>query len=589
MKAKDLLSQLSDMEQSLHEFSFEELTATEAAALKKAFEVFRQRLETRIFQPVAPAQESNVLPEETESAPTRTGSSDPNMLIARVSHEIRTPLNGIIGFTDLLKEDEGLNAAQLDQVNAIQKASFSLMDIINELLEYSKLASGQETFESIHFNFKNLIGDVVYLCKTLIAEKNVTIQVELDEHIPNALLGDPSKLTQVLLNLVGNAIKFVEQGKIDIAVRAGKQNEDTVELTFTIADTGIGISEENLKHIFDSFRQAEANTHVKYGGSGLGLSIVKRIIELLGGEIQVHSEVGVGTTFEFTMPFQLGDTTQIFAAEKDQHSAQEKERVKGMRILIFEDNSLNQRLIEQRLKSWKCKPFITDNAQYGLHILSTHQIDLIFMDLKMPGMNGFEITKLIRGFEKPGSPSIPIVALSADFSKCDKEACLESGMDGFILKPFTPEELLHTLLEYQNEGDYTFSIRPRPNSAEVPKTQTSKVDLSELLEECMGELELVEELVGLYKSNALQFIGMLRVHLQEEDIEQIAFAAHKIKAGLKMVPSNGLVALVEQMQESCEGESDMQALRSLYDRFIVEYPRVEQELDRALNELKEER
>lgn len=587
MKAKDLLSQLSDMEQSLYDFSFEELSATEAAKLKKTFETFKKGLETRIFHPTALEQGSEEPKEEIATDRKKAIESlDPTMLIARVSHEIRTPLNGIIGFTDLLKEDKGLNAAQLEQVNAIQKASFSLMEIINELLEYSKLSSGLETIESVHFNFRNLIGDVSYLCETLVSVKNVTINVGIDDDVPKTLMGDPSKLSQVLLNLMGNAIKFVEEGTIDLSIRAGTPQVDKMVLLFTIADTGIGISKENLERIFDSFRQAEVNTHLKYGGSGLGLSIVKQIIELLGGHIEVQSELGVGTTFEFSMPFTLGDDTQIAQPEKiGKQPNDEKHLVKGMPILIFEDNPLNQRLIEQRLNAWGCKPFITDNAQYGLHILANHKIDLVFMDLKMPGMNGFEITELIRSFEKPDSRPIPIIALSADFSEFDKEACIKSGMDGFILKPYTPEELFQTLLTYKNDEDIVLTITSRSIDPEVTQFENSEMDLSELWDECMGQIELIQELVTLFKTNVLTFIGKVRIHLDEEDSEQIAFAAHKIKPGLKMLKSQNLVDIVEQIQKSCYADGDLKHLRFLYENFIDAYPKVECAIDKALNEL----
>lgn len=587
MKAKDLLSQLSAMEQSLSEFSFEELNAKEAAQLKKTFETFKKRLESRIFHPTALPEDSDNLAEEMPVEQKKgTKPLDPTMLIARVSHEIRTPLNGIIGFTDLLKEDSELNSGQLEQVNAIQKASFSLMEIINELLEYSKLSSGLEAVEMVHFNFRNLIGDVAYLCETLVSVKNVNINVAIDEAIPMTLLGDPSKLSQVLLNLMGNAIKFVEKGKIDLSITAGRPQDDRTILTFTIADTGIGISKENLERIFDSFRQAEVNTHLKYGGSGLGLSIVKQIIELLGGHIQVSSELGVGTTFEFSMPFKLGDDTQITGPkEVDAQANDQKDLVKGMPILIFEDNPLNQRLIEQRLNAWGCKPFITDNAQYGLHILANHKIDLVFMDLKMPGMNGFEITELIRSFEKPDARPIPIVALSADFSRLDKEACLKSGMDGFILKPYTPNELLETLLTYKNDGNVTFSIPSRSIAPEVTEHENGKLDLSGLWDDCMGQKELMQELVRLYKSNVLEFIGKVRMHLHEEDSELIAFAAHKIKPGLKMLKSKGLLDIVEQIQKSCAADADVKHLKFLYESFINAYPKVEHAIDEALNEL----
>ncbi len=589
MKEKDLLSQLSRMEQSLHNFSFEELTSDEATQLKKAFETFREKLENKIFQPNESVTHSNPdhfheesrLPQETD-----TENIDSNMLIARVSHEIRTPLNGIIGFTDLLKEDEALNNRQLGQVNAIQKTSYSLLEIINELLEYCKLSAGVETFEVIDFNFRNVVGDVIYLCNTLVSAKNVNLKVEIDTNVPKALKGDPSKLTQVLLNLIGNAIKFVEEGSIELVVQAKPDKESRTNLTFKITDTGIGISKENLKHIFGSFRQAETNTHQKYGGSGLGLNIVKQIIERLGGTIAVTSELGVGTTFEFSMPFELGSLKNITKGSNTEISTKEKSIVKGMQILVFEDNIMNQKLIDQRLKTWSCQTYITDNAQNGLNILASHRIDLILMDLKLPGMSGFEITKLIRSFEKPDVQPIPIIALSADFSARDKEECEESGIDDFILKPYNSHELLQKLIENKKDSKGAHSIASKSTKSKRIENKEDRINLDGLLAECMGQLELLQELVILHKKGALEFIGNVRVHLNNTDIEQIGFAAHKIKPGLKMMQSKRLFGIVEQIQKCCHSDSDIKQLQFLYKSFLEEYPKAENAINVAMKELR---
>lgn len=586
MKAKDLLSQLSRMEHLLHDFSYEELTADEATELQNTFKTFKKNLENKVFQPSASNTftSSNELSEET-GLPKNPDleSNDSSMHIARVSHEIRTPLNGIIGFTELLREDDELNPRQLEQVSAIQKASYSLMEIINELLEYSKLTSGKENFEAIDFNFRNVVGDVVYLCNTLVSEKDVKLNVSIAKNIPDVLFGDPSKLSQVLLNLIGNAIKFVVKGSIDVVVRAKKTKNNGTLLKFTIADTGIGISEENLKHIFESFKQADATTQIKYGGSGLGLTIVKHIIEQLGGNIKVTSELGVGTSFEFSMPYEIGDVKNLVIINDIHFEISEKQIdvVRDMQILIFEDNILNQKLIDQRLKSWGCKTYITDDPEHGLNILSNHKIDLVLMDLKMPGMNGFEITELIRSFEKPGAQSIPIIALSADFSVQDKEKCDTCGIDDFIMKPYSSEVLLQKLIECKENINSS-----RSNNLDSIDNEVELINLSELLEECMGQLEILEELIGLFKQNALEFIGTVRVHLMNSDSEQIGFSAHKIKSGLKMLQSTSLLDIVEQIQECCHLDGDMKHLQFLYDSFLVEYPKSEDAIDSALDELR---
>lgn len=578
------------MEQSLHDFSFEEIPFDEAIELKKTFETFKENLENKIFQPCAITTVTDPLDFQNEAALLKNKNSEineTNMLIAKVSHEIRTPLNGIIGFTDLLREDNDLNNGQLEQVIAIQKASYSLMEIINELLEYSKLSAGAEVFEFVDFNFRNVVGDVIYLCNTLVAEKDVNLKVTIDNRVPEVLLGDPSKLTQVLLNLVGNAIKFVDKGKIDMEIQAIMRQDNRTLLRFTIADNGIGISEENLKHIFNSFKQAEINTYITYGGTGLGLSIVKQVIEQLGGKISVTSDLGVGTTFEFSIPFEIGDHESLAKKEyaHAEISFREKELVSGMRILVFEDNVLNQRLIEQRLKVWECKTHITDNAQEGLNIIADHKIDLVLMDLKMPGMSGFEITELIRSNEQPGARSIPIVALSADFSAQDKEQCDKCGIDDFILKPYKSWELLQKLIENKRTTKIRQAMTSISKTSRPKENIENKIDLSAILEECLGQAELLQELMTLFKQNALEFIGNVHIHLQNAERTQIGFAAHKIKSGLKMIQSKGLLDIVEQIEQGCHSGQDMKCLQSLYENFLEEYPKVEDVIDTALEEI----
>ena len=593
MNTKDLLSQLIRLERSLNDFSFEELTTAEASHLKKSFQAFRVSLENKIFTPSSSFLNDTeidtpadvILPEDPKKKEIKPPSAD--MLVAKVSHEIRTPLNGIIGFTDLLKEDE-LTSMQLERVNAIQTASYSLMDIINELLEYSKLSAGLEQFESIDFNLNSVVDNVMYLCDTLIIGKNIELITTIDKDIPKGLVGDPSKLSQVLLNLVGNAVKFVEEGSIILSIELIKQRGNKLFLAFSIADTGIGISENSLAHIFDAYKQAEYDTQAKYGGSGLGLSIVKQIIDTLGGEISVFSKLGEGTTFRFMLPFQKGSIENIAkVATASGITSDALEEVAGMHILVFEDNVINQKLIAQRLKSWKCKTYVTDNALYGLNLLETNPIDMVLMDLKMPGMNGFEVTQLIRNSKIKSVLEIPIIAVSADFSYQDRENCQQNKINDFILKPYSPDELLTKLVKNKNRMKTTLTIESKTiNPAVELYTDATKINLSVILEDCLGQMDLLEELILLYKQNALEFIGIVKLNLDKDDLDEIAFAAHKIKSGLAMLQSKSLHIIVEQIQAICKANGDRKHLMFLHNCFIDEYPLVENAIDEQIKALK---
>lgn len=587
MNPRNLLSSLENMESMLNNFSFEELSSSEATHLKKSFKAFKEDLEKKVFgEPGTVAVEVKKEPKDGDLK--RNLNTSPNMLIAKVSHEIRTPLNGIVGFTDLLKED-GLTNSQLEKVNAIQSASFSLLEIINELLEYSKLSAGLEDFDTIDFNFHNVIKDVTYLCKTLIMDKKVTLETDIDSSIPRILVGDPSKLSQILLNLLGNAIKFVEEGSIRLAIAKKRKIKDQLFLEFSIEDTGIGIAESKLANIFDAFKQADDSTFLKYGGSGLGLSIVKQLIENLGGKISVSSTLGIGTTFKFDVPYTLGDDEMPEQKQKPTiKKAKVRQSIKGMRILVFEDNLLNQRLIEERLKSWGCTTFITENAEYGLDILEKTRVDVVLMDLRMPKMNGFEVTQQIRQNKNAAIREIPVIALTADFSLGDKNECRKYGIKDCILKPYDPDELMLTLLKNKKDGKMALAKEPEKKMINTQniKESSKRIDLTPILKDCMNDVNLLQELIELYKYNALEFIGSAKTHIRYGDFEELGLAAHKIKAGLAMMQSHELHAIVVQIQEACRTEGDIKQLKSLYNCFLDEYPKVELTIDKAFAEIK---
>ncbi len=507
-------------------------------------------------------------------------------LIANVSHEIRTPLNGIIGFTDLLKESE-LDAEQMEHVNAIQSASHNLLGIINELLEFSKLSSGMERFESIDFNFYNIIKDVVYLCNTLILNKKVIINVDVDTHIPEVLVGDPSKLSQILLNLMGNAVKFVENGSISLGVRLKEQIKNRYWLEFNVTDTGIGIAGDNLKHIFESYKQAEPDTYVKYGGSGLGLSIVRQIVENLNGDITVSSTLGIGTTFKFVLPYNKGNEANFQKRKDTAPMDSEKELVKDMRILVFEDNLLNQHLIDQRLKVWGCTRYITDNPLYGLNILKTNRIDMVLMDLRMPGMNGYEVTQRIRNSDNVQIKQIPVIALTADFTVRDQEQCEMNGINDFILKPYSPDELLSKIIKNKQVVEKALGTYLAPVGPLEPRTTESpKIDLTGILEECMGEISLLEELVQLYVQNAMEFIGQAKIQIKNKDFKGLEFAAHKMKSGLAMMQTLSLHSLMVQIHKTATEGKDIKQMKFLYHCFLEEYSIVESAITEEVEKLR---
>ncbi len=580
MKPKNLLNQLAELENALQNFSFEELSTEDAKRLKTSFDTFRRQLEGRIFGEDLRSESTDF--NKSQGAETDLTENREARLIATVSHEIRTPLSGIVGFADLLGESQ-LDQEQLNQVNAIRAASKNLMDIINELLEYSKILAGLEHFEKVAFNFTDLIQETVFLCQSLQQDKGIGFKLDKDPLIPAILVGDPTKLSQVLLNLIGNSMKFVEKGGISLNISLIKERESKVWIEFVVTDTGIGISEGDLNHIFDSFRQANQEIFSRYGGTGLGLSIVKQIVDKLGGELEVSSRIGVGSTFRFTVPYEKGSTIEQPANLNAELSPQ---KVAGMQVLVFEDNLLNQRLIEKRLNSWGVLTDITENAYYGLELLEKKQFDMVLMDLRMPEMDGFEVTQLIRGHQQERLREIPIVALTADFTIEDKKECMDHGIDDYLLKPYSPEALLSIIVKNKKRNASVQRLdRIQDETSQTKNSQKALLDLKPALEDCMGDIHMLRELIVLYKQNALEFIGKVKIYLQQEDFTMIRDAAHKIKCGLAMMHTYKLHSIVEQIHDNCRTTQDIAALLVLYDQFVGEYTKVQKELDVEMDNL----
>ncbi|WP_405266007.1 ATP-binding protein [Cellulophaga sp. Ld12] len=590
MKSNELLSYISDLESKLNSFSFEELTSDEAVRLKNSFQAFKEKIEAKTqnnerLDSVRKVKPLNGNPKKRKKV---VSTSNEEQLIARVSHEIRTPLNGIVGFTELLSESS-LTEDQSTHVQAIKGASNTLLNLINELLEYSKLTSGTAYFESVDFNFHNIVNDVCYLCETLIVNPKIDFNVTYSEAIPENLIGDPSKLSQVLLNLIGNAIKFVEVGSIHLAVDVVKKSKSKVILGFSVTDTGIGIAADKLTTIFDYYKQASDDTQKNYGGTGLGLSIVKHIIASLNGEISVASELGVGTTFNFSLPYEIGQPKDFVSNVLVDEEILEQERQVGkLNILVFEDNTMNQKLIQNRLNNWGCSNFITDDLTEGIAILEHYKIDVILMDLRMPVTSGYIVAKVIREHQNDRIKNLPIIALTADFSIKDKNLCAATGINDYLLKPFDSKVLLQKITKNTNTFNQIDPMKSPQVISKINAVESCNVNLSDVIDDCLGEVEMLEELVMLFKQNIVEFIGKTKVDLKNADIKGVQFNTHKIKAGLRIMRTDGLLRIAEQMHKVCLDDQDFKYLNFLFDCFVKEYPVIESEIATAIAAFKKD-
>lgn len=379
-------------------------------------------------------KEKELLKREKEVAESAVKSKQ--QFLSNMSHEIRTPMNAIVGFAKVILKTE-LTAKQREYVEAIRISGDSLLVLINDILDLAKVDSGKITFEQTPFRLFKSVAAILNLFELKIQESNLTLIRNFDASIPEVLLGDPIRLHQILLNLVGNAVKFTEEGKITVNIHVIEENDESVTIEFTVADTGIGIEGTHLANIFSSFQQARKDTSKVYGGTGLGLAIVKQLVEAQGGSIDVESELGHGSTFSFRMRFKK--TTELPEDEICQTLAVETGLSKT-RVLVVEDVALNQLLMQTLLEEFGFEMEIAGNGRIAIEKLQEGTYDIVLMDLQMPQMDGFEATRYIRNKMKL---TIPIIALTADVTTMNMTQCQAHGMNDYISKP-VDEKLLYS-------------------------------------------------------------------------------------------------------------------------------------------------
>ena len=367
-----------------------------------------------------------------------------------MSHEIRTPVNAIVGFADLMQQTS-LSPEQEKYNGAIRISGDNLLVIINDLLDFSKIKAGKLTFEKVPLKLSQVVSTAAEILLSKAIEKNIRLSKNIDKNIPDNLTGDPTRLSQILLNLLGNAIKFTDKGEIKIEVDILTQNEKSIELMFTVSDTGIGIPEEKLNVIFNEFTQASIDTSRKYGGTGLGLAIVKQLVEMQGGKIEIKSKVDEGSVFTFNLTFgKNGEYHERGDPESKYPEKKLRPFREGLKVLVVEDNHLNQMLVEKYLTDWKCQVELAENGLIAIQKLQEKDFDIILMDIQLPEMDGYAATSHIRNKMPSSKSSTPILAMTAHAIEAEQHKCKATGMNGYISKPFNSRTLRNTMLHLLN-------------------------------------------------------------------------------------------------------------------------------------------
>jgi PAS domain S-box-containing protein len=537
----------------------------------------QKRIATELTEAIVFAEMATLIAEEAklkaESATIIANDAvkAKQQFLSNMSHEIRTPMNAIIGFTKVLLKTN-MTAKQKEYLEAIKLSGDALIVLINDILDLAKVDAGKMTFEQIPFKMTRSLSAMLHLFQTKIQEKNLKLEKEYDDNIPEVLLGDPVRLHQIILNLVSNSVKFTTTGKITVSVKLLDEDEKEASIEFAVTDTGIGIPESKIEKIFENFQQASSGTSRLYGGTGLGLAIVKQLVEAQKGTIQVSSKENEGSTFSFVLKFQKTNSETEFESEPVETDTE----ITGIKVLVAEDIALNQLLMRTLLEDFGFECDIANNGKIAVEKLKTQNYDVVLMDLQMPEMNGFEATGFIRNELKS---DIPIIALTADVTTVDLAKCKAVGMNDYIAKP-VDEKLLYRKIvgivnKTPNVTEVILDVQP-----DVIKNKCTNLDY--LNKRTKSNPALMSEMISLYLVQTPLLVISMKKGFNEKDWKTLYTAVHK------MIPSFSIMGISSEFEKMAQKVQEFATTQQEFEGIPEMIQQLENVLMQSCNELQEE-
>ncbi len=499
--------------------------------------------------------------------------------LANISHEIRTPINGIAGMADLLGHTTAAEERET-YLNAIRHSAENLKVIINDILDLAAIESGKFRFERIAFNLTDLVPSLIGTFTYQAREKKLKLDYAIDERLNLILMGDPVRLNQILVNLINNAVKFTPKGAIEIRCDLYKKQRGSVLVRFSVRDTGIGIPAEKLKSIFESFSQADASFTRKYGGSGLGLTIVKQLVELQDGSIRVESKEDRGSLFTVIIPYGVGRSANF--SQTKALPPTDRNFGRDLHILLVEDNDINRLYARSILKNWDCKVDTAENGLVAVKKVSNHAYDLVLMDVQMPVMDGYDATRAIRAMAAPRSVT-PIIALTANATRADIEKCLSAGMNDYLSKPFTPDDLLRKIVrDLKLRPAKTETRTPSPPASAAPGTSNA-YDLTYLKTISGNDEAFIRDMMQTFVDTMPAVIQQMAHAAQSNDLETLARLAHQIKPSFSLLGIQGLQATILFIEENGKQKTRPAEVHAATNEFVTSCNSLISDFSKALD------